>query len=167
MANSDFASNGLLGAGLLQSLTAAQMANVGVRLGQRQEGTNGAEWVFTLFTGGVTGPGYATGIDAAFNAVMITTANAGGQGLRVGIASIAHPAGNYGWVRVTGPCSIMLAAGTAQRSQLNTTANPGVLGSDATAGSFKVNGLTPQAAQASLGLGPCLGGGGFITSTAN
>jgi hypothetical protein len=167
MANSDFASNGLLGAGLLQSLTPAQMASVGVRLGQRQEGVNGAEWIFCLFPGGVTGPGYATGIDAAFNGTMITTANAGGQGLRVGIPAVAHAAGNYGWARVTGPCNAMLAAGTTARSQLNTTANPGVLGSDATAGSFKVNGITPIAAQASLGLGACMGGGGFITSTAN
>ena len=167
MANSEYASNGLLGAGLLQSLTPAQMASVGVRLGQRQEGVNGAEWIFCVFPGGVTGPGYAAGIDAAFNGTLLTTANAGGQGLRVGIASVAHAAGNAGWVRFSGPCNAMLAAGTTARSQLNTTTNPGVLGSDATAGSYKVSGLTPIAAQASLGLGACMGSAGFVTGTAN
>ena len=167
MANSSYATNGLLGAGILQSLTAAQMPTVGVRLGQRQELTNGGEAVFCQFPGGITGPGYAVGVDAAFNGTLLTTANAGGQGLRVGIASVAHAAGNAGWVQFTGPLNAMLAAGTSARSQLNTTTNPGVLGSDATAGSYKVNGLTPIAAQASLGLGACMGSAGFVTGTAN
>lgn len=167
MANSVFASNALIGAGYLQSLTPAQMSTVGVRLGQREEGTAGSEWIFCQFPGGVTGPGYAVGVDAAFNGTLATTANVGGQGLKIGIASIAHPAGNYGWVQFNGPVNAMLAAGTAARSQLNTTANPGVLGSDATAGSVKVNGLTPIAAQANLGLGACMGSGAFVTGTAN
>ena len=167
MANSAFASNGLLGAGYLQSLTPAQLPTVGVRLGQREEGVNGSEWIFCVAPGGVTGPGYAVGVDAAFNATLLTTANAGGQGLKVGVAAVAHAAGNSGWFQFNGPLNVMLAADTAARSQLNTTANPGVLGSDATTGSFKVNGLTPIAAQASLGLGACMGSGAFVTSTAN
>ena len=167
MANSSFATNALLGAGYLQSLTPAQMPSVGVRLGQREEGTNASEWIFCQFPGGITGPGYAVGVDAAFNGTLLTTANAGGQGLRVGIASLAHPAGNFGWVQFSGPLNAMLAAGTTARSLLNTTANPGVLGSDATAGSFKVSGLTPIAAQATLGLGACMGSAAFQTGTAN
>ena len=167
MPNSAFATNGLLGAGLLNTYTAAQLATVGHRLGQRQEGTNGSEWLFCYSAGGITGPGYSSGVDAAFNGTMITTANAGGQGLRVGVAAVAWPAGTYGWLQFTGPLNAMLAAGTSARSQLNTTTNPGVLGSDATAGSYKVNGLTPIAAQASLGLGACMGSAGFVTGTAN
>lgn len=169
MANSAFASNGLLGANLLGTIVAgAAGANaLSHRVGQRQEGTNGSEWIFCYSAGGITGPGYASGVDAAFNATMITTANAGGRGLRVGYASVAWPAGSYGWLQFTGPVNAMLAAGTAARSQLNTTANPGVLGSDATVGSTKVNGITPIAVQASLGLAACLGSGGFVTDVNN
>lgn len=169
MANSSFASNGLLGANYLStySATAVGANTISHRLGQREEGTNGSEWLFCFSAGGITGPGYAAGVDAAFNATLLTTANAGGQGLRVGIAAVAWPANSYGWLQFSGPLNAMLAAGTTARSLLNSTANPGVLGSDATAGSFKVSGLTPIAAQASLGLGACMGSAAFQTGTAN
>jgi hypothetical protein len=169
MANSAFASNGLLGANYLStySATAVGANTISHRLGQREEGTNGSEWIFCFSAGGITGPGYAAGVDAAFNATLLTTANAGGMGLRVGIATVAWPANSYGWLQFSGPLNAMLAAGTAARAQLNTTTNPGVLGSDATTGSFKVNGLTAIAAQVSLGLGAVLGPAAFSTGTVN
>lgn len=169
MANSAFATNGLLGAKYLDtiSLAAAGAFAYMHRLGQREEGTNGSEWIFCFSANGITGPGYACAVDTAFNATLATTANAGGQGTRIGIAAVAWPANTYGWLQFSGPVNAMLAAGTTGRAQLNTTANPGVLGSDATAGSVKVNGIVALANQASLGLGACTGPAAFSTGTTN
>lgn len=163
MTNSVFATNGLAGAGYLLSGPQTQ------RLGQQQEGTQGTFWEYCLAPAGITGPGYAVLIDTSFNATMATTALAGapGRGGVIGIAPIAMAAGDYGWFQRMGPANVMVAAGTAAKTRLNTTATPGVLGTDATAGSAQIEGLTLVAAQATLGLAAVNSGDDYTVTGQN
>lgn len=126
------------------------------RVGTRMKGNNGAEWMFVQFGGAVTGPGFVCQIDENFSAVMVSTANDAG-GDMIGVASVAHASGSFGWLQVLGPCQVQVAASAAANVRLNTTATAGQIDDDGTAGSFAILGLVLTTARAaSAGLAPGL-----------
>ncbi|ULQ46946.1 hypothetical protein JN531_001360 [Flagellatimonas centrodinii] len=83
-------------------------------------------------------------------ATTTTSAAAAGQGFPVGVATVAFPASEYGWVKRFGAVTnLNVATGAAVATILNTTGTAGRLDDDATAGAELVEGIVTTAAEAS------------------
>lgn len=83
-------------------------------------------------------------------ATTTTSAPAAGQGLPVGVSTVAFTASVYGWLKRTGRVTnLNVGTGCAVHTILNTTATAGRLDDDATAGAEVVDGLTTTAAESS------------------
>lgn len=91
------------------------------------------EFVFVQADGAIDQFGFVK-IEADGQAAMLTTTNAGSQGLLVGVAQVALADNEYGWVWIGGVCGGgagkgirgKVAANYVAKNNLNTTATAGV-----------------------------------------
>jgi hypothetical protein len=94
---------------------------------------------------GITGDGYVVDIDgSAYTAVMstvTTTAPGTGAGKAVAVARAAVTAGFFFWGQIYGPGTVRTNALCAAYTLINSTATPGQLDDDATAGAEVINGI--------------------------
>lgn len=101
-------------------------------------------------SGGVTGAGYVCLIKADGTADMLDTTNSApgaGVGLPVGVAMAAIAASGYGWLCVYGNAvPTRVNASAAKGTRLNSTATPGQIDDDATAGAEAIAGIGLEAA---------------------
>lgn len=116
--------------------------------GDRYVAFNGNEFVYVQASGAITGAGYVVTIDETYQAAMISTSNDAGGDL-VGVAAAVFADNDFGWVQVKGVCDIQVAASAAANVGLNTTATAGQLDDDATATTYKIDGLVLTTARTS------------------
>ncbi len=109
-------------------------------LGDRYEDDNGDEFVYVQADGAVTGAGYVCFVTPAYQAKMVTTANAL-LGSLLAVPPVAFADNDYGWMQVKGPCVVRVAANAAANVALNTTTTGGELDDDGTAGATLVSGI--------------------------
>lgn len=104
------------------------------------------EFVYGRASGAVTGLGYVctetTGFLFTQTNVTQTTPGTAGFGTRVGVAQAAIADTGYGWFQIYGKGSVRTLASAAKGTMLNSTATPGALDDDATAGSEAIFGIT-------------------------
>ena len=109
----------------------------------------------------ITGDGYVALVDgSAFTAIMASTTTSApgtGAGKLAGVARAAIAASGYGWLQIFGAGLVMTAGAAAVYTRLNTTATPGAIDDDATAGSEVIDGIVLDAAT-----GSATTGAGFI-----
>lgn len=135
MPNSNFVTDGLLGAKLNRTTTLAEH-----RLGERRTGNAGTEWIYVQASGAITGQGYVVNLDPAYAASMFSTAN-DARGNILGVPPVAFADQEYGWVQVRGPCQVRVSASAAANVRLNATATVGQVDDDGTTGAFSIEGM--------------------------
>ena len=101
----------------------------------------------------------AVKIDDDGQIAELTTALSGAEPTRVGFAQAAFASADYGWVVVSGPCTVLVSASCAADVKIGTTATAGVIDDTYT---DLVQGLKlttacggAQAATAAYATGPC------------
>lgn len=116
---------------------------VGTRAAQQDDGGY-KEYIYVLADEAITAAGYVVIVDVDFSAEMAdttSTAPGTGAGKPAGVAMAAIASGGYGWLQIYGPCSVRTLASAAANTNLNSTATPGALDDDATAGAEVIDGL--------------------------
>lgn len=103
------------------------------------------EFIFVKAAEAITDAGYACVFIKPESVEMAdTTATAPGTkgpGSRVGIAQAAIDNTGHGWLQIYGKGSLRTLASAALGTRLNTTATPGALDDDGTAGSEQIGGV--------------------------
>lgn len=115
-------------------------------LGVYEDPDNGTQ-VFMYVKAGeaITGAGYLCVVDSAWVAEMAdttSTAPGAGQGRPCGAAQAAIAADGFGWIQVYGTGSLRTLASAAAGTMLNSTATPGAVDDDSTAGAENIFGLS-------------------------
>jgi len=93
----------------------------------------------------ITAAGYLCIVDSLFVAEMVdttSTAPGAGVGKQCGGAQAAIASGGFGWIQVYGKGPLRTLASAAVGTRLNSTATPGAVDDDGTAGSEQIIGLT-------------------------
>ncbi len=119
------------------------------RLGTRGvlNGTAGTkEYLYVQASEAITAAGYLCVVKTGFTVEMVdttaTTPGTAGPGSPCGAAQAAIASSGYGWIQVYGKGSLRTLASAARGTQLNSTATPGAVDDDASAGAEVINGLT-------------------------
>lgn len=103
------------------------------------------EYIYVTAGEAITAAGYACCFNKASSVEMVdttaTTPGTKGPGARVGIAQAAIANGGYGWLQIYGKGSLRTLASAAVGTRLNSTATPGALDDDGTAGSEQIFGV--------------------------
>lgn len=138
----------VIGAQPATTLTAteAQQGGKSFALGDRYTNYDHKEYVYCQATTAVTA-NFLVSISELYAVAMLGTAN-DAYGTLVGVPEVAIAAASFGWVQIKGPALIQVLASAAANVRLNTTATPGALDDDATAGAFPVSGVYLTAARA-------------------
>lgn len=109
--------------------------------------TNGyMEFIYVKAAEAITGAGYGCVFIKPDSVEMAdtgaTTPGTKGPGARFGVAMAAIANTGYGWLQIYGKATVRTLASAAVGTQLNTTATPGALDDDATAGAEVINGVS-------------------------
>lgn len=103
------------------------------------------EYIYVTAGEAITAAGYACVFIKPSSVEMVdttsTTAGTKGHGCRVGVAMAAIASGGYGWLQIRGKASLRTLASAAVGTRLNSTATPGALDDDGSAGSEAINGV--------------------------
>lgn len=112
------------------------------------------EYVYVKAAAAVTGSGVAVmGNGGTLSASGVIKTPATADKPFFGVAEVPFASGEYGYVKVKGPCDIALASGTTAGSYLATVATSGTLGAVTTSGTSRAvslvagndDGVTPVA----------------------
>lgn len=119
---------------------------VGTR-GSYDDPTDGyKEYIYVRAAEAITAAGYACVFIKPSSVEMVdttaTTPGTKGPGARVGVAMAAIASSGYGWLQVYGKGSLRTLASAAVGTRLNSTATPGALDDDGTAGSESIFGVS-------------------------
>lgn len=125
--------------------TAVPAFRLGTRGGFDDEDNGYQEFVYGRAQGAVTGLGYlcveATGFNFVMAQLTTTVPGAQGPGSRAGAAQAALADNEYGWFQVYGKGSLRTLQAAAIGTRLNSTATPGAVDDDGTAGSEQIIGV--------------------------
>lgn len=103
------------------------------------------EYIYVTAGEAITAAGYLCCFNKASTVEMVdltaTTPGTKGPGARCGAAQAAIASGGYGWLQVYGKGSLRTLASAAVGTQLNSTATPGAVDDDATAGAEVISGI--------------------------
>jgi hypothetical protein len=117
---------------------------LGTRAGYDDPDDGYQEFLYVEAGEAITAAGYLCVVDSAFVAEMVdTTSTAPGAGMSqiCGAEMAAIESGGFGWLQIYGKGSVRTLALAAKGTQLNSTATPGAVDDDATAGSEVISGL--------------------------
>jgi hypothetical protein len=135
--------------GVNTALTAASLTDgKGFGLGDRHTNQDGKEFIYVKASAAISAFDVVT-FDETYSTVVapLSTSN-DARGDSVGVAPVAFASGDYGWLQVTGPCTMNVLASCAANVRLNTTATAGSLDDDGTATAMQVQGIYLTAARA-------------------
>lgn len=125
--------------------SSAPAFRVGTRGGYDDPSAGYKEFIYVKAGEAITAAGYACVFNKPDSVEMAdttaTTPGTKGPGARLGVAMAAIANGGYGWLQIYGKGSLRTLASAAVGTQLNTTATPGALDDDATAGSEVISGV--------------------------
>jgi hypothetical protein len=126
-------------------------------LGDRFVDGDGKAWVFVKATAAIAVNSVCTFDETYQTTVAPLTTSNDAYGDLVGVAAATFASGDYGWLQVSGPASILAKASCAANVRLNTTATSGSLDDDGTGGSMVVLGIALTTARAaSDGVAPAI-----------
>jgi hypothetical protein len=118
---------------------------LGTRGGWDDPAAGYREFIYVKAGEAITGAGYCCVFNKPDSVEMAdttaTTPGTKGPGARFGVAQAAIANGGFGWLQIYGRATVRTLQGAAVGTQLNTTATPGVLDDDATAGAEVVSGV--------------------------
>lgn len=121
------------------SPTAYAQSGKGFGLGDFHRDDTGRGFVYVQASAAVAASDVVQ-ITSAYAIATVTTANSL-RGTKIGVAPVAFAADDYGWVQVDGPATANVLANCAANVRINTTATPGKLDDDGTAGAKQIQGI--------------------------
>lgn len=134
--------NGVIGGSADFASTRTDNEGYAFGLGDIAFGSDGSAWVYVVADEAITGAGYAVLVHEDWGVEMVdTTSTASAFGQMVGVPAVAFASGDYGWIQVLGVCVVRGAASAAANTAINSTATPGQVDDDATAGAEVIDGM--------------------------